>query len=499
MIGLCAPALRFAAAPWLAAFVLVLSACESPQLPPWMQERARPGPPAATTPAPATPEPQTPTPPASAYPTYPGVDRPELAPRPEAASPGQTPSLAPLLARRPPPEGSAPAAPAVPAPPPAQDTSVRVALLLPLSGPNAPIGTAMLNAVQLALFDWADERFELLPYDTGTTPEGAIEAAQFAIGDGARLILGPLLASGVRVVAPSARAAGVPVVAFSSDRTVASGGVFTMGFLPSAEVRRVVGYARSRGLTRFAALAPDNEYGATVVAALREAAAAGGGTVTRVQFYDPSAVDFSSVVRHLADYDSRRHALAAQTKALEGRDDELSKRALARLEKLHTLGELPFDALLLPDGGKRLQSIAALLPFYDIDPNKVRVLGTGQWDEPGLGAEPALVGGWFAAPAPETRAVFESRFQQVYGVKPPRLATLAYDAGALAAVLAKAQGGPKFTVEALTASGGFWGSDGVFRFLKDGTAERGLAVLQVGTTNRRTISKAPETFGPATN
>lgn len=352
----------------------------------------------------------------------------------------------------------------------------------------------MLNAAQLALFDFSDQHFELLIHDTHGTPAGAAEAARFAIGDGAQLILGPLLGTSVSAVADIARAANVKVIGFSSDRTVTGNGVYTMGFFPETEVARVVGYASTQGLRRFAALAPSGVYGETVVEALRQAAARNGGDVTRVRFYDPQTEDFSGVVRELANYNSRRQALLSQRAALAEREDDIAVRALKRLEKLQTIGDLPFDALLLADGGGHLLAIAALLPFYDVDPKKVRMLGTGQWDTPGLGSEPALNGGWHAGPPPAARAEFIAQYEKVYGSKPHRLSTLAYDATALAAVLARAEGGPDFSDAALTTKSGFWGRDGIFRFLADGNVERGLAVLQVEPRTTKVISPSPEAF-----
>lgn len=477
------PAVSSPVASWIAAacVVLLLAACESPRVFGTTQA-VRPAPPGTVAPA----EP-------AARPGAPGTAAPA------ARAPGG-PSLAPYLSPRPgvagTPGAAGPEAP--PAPPPVAG-SVRVGLLVPLSGMNAPLGQAMLNAAQLALFDWADDRFEVVVHDTGDTAEGAERAVQNAIADGAQIILGPLLAQGVRAVAPIARAAGVPVVAFSSDRSVAGAGVYILGFQPIADVRRVVGYARARGRARFAALAPDNDYGRTVVAALRETADASGGAVTQVQLYDPNTTDYSDLIRRFANYDARRQALLAQRRELEARDDEISKRALARLDRLQTLGELPFDALLLPEGGQRLQAIAALLPFFDVDPAKIKMLGTGRWDQSGLGAEPALVGGWYPAPAPDTRAVFEKRYRETFGHAAPRLATLAYDAGALAAVLSRGARGADFSPGALTQAAGFAGSDGIFRLRSDGTNERGLAVLQVHASDTRVVSKAPESFGPATN
>ena len=352
----------------------------------------------------------------------------------------------------------------------------------------------MLNASQMALFQFADDRFELLPHDTGGTADGAFRAAQLAIGDGAQLILGPLLAGSVNAIAPLARAANVPVIAFSSDRSVAGDGVYTTGFLPSAQAERVVQFAAARGLMRFGLLAPDNAYGATVLQAFQATVLRMGAEISRARFYDPNGDDFTDVIREISDFDARKKELERQIAELQGKEDELSLKTLERLEKLQTAGDLPFDALMVADGGRRLQQIAALLPFFDVDPAVVKILGTGQWDLPGLGTEPALVGAWFAAPDPRARTDFVETYRATYGDEPPRLATLAYDTTALATVLAQGEAGPDFSHATLTSPNGYWGRDGIFRLRADGTTDRGLAVLEINRNSNRVIDASPETF-----
>ncbi len=546
MSGFFALRLRLSVLTWPLALMLLLGGCQTSKIPDWLQGQS--GAPQATAPpsqatrapAPAPPASRPATPPNSPdtiqFPFEPppgkaGAETTTIStvwpsplvtgpiaapvqspptPAPAPAAQGETaaipfpedgkawPSLKPYLTQ-PQKNGAAAESRSRSTVPEPTGDSVRVALLVPLSGANAGLGQAMLNAAQLAVFNFADQRFELLVHDTRGTPAGASQAASAAIGDGASMILGPLLAASVRAVGPQARAANVPVTAFSSDRSVAGNGTYTMGFLPSAEIRRIVAYARSKGVKRFAALAPENDYGETVIGALEAAVAANGGTLARVQYYEPYTTDFTDAVRALADYGSRRQALLSQRKELEGRNDEVSRRALKRLERLQTIGELPFDALLLAAGGKRLLAIAALLPFYDIDPGKIRMLGTGQWDVPGLGAEPALINGWFAAPSPTARADFINTYKETYGAESPRLATLAYDATALAVVLARGENGPDFSPQAITMPSGFWGRDGIFRFLPSGIAERGLAVMKVGRRQSEVLSRAPETFQARVN
>ncbi|HSO43723.1 MAG TPA: penicillin-binding protein activator [Rhodospirillales bacterium] len=349
-------------------------------------------------------------------------------------------------------------------PPPPTGDGVRVGLLLPLSGPQAGLGKAMLKAAELALFDLGDQRFELLSYDTKGTPEGASAAAQTALGDGSTLLLGPLLSSSARAVAPIAAAAGVPVVSFSSDRTVAGSGVYILGFTPEAEVRRVMSHAVEAGLTRMAVLAPQDAYGNAVVSEARQAATALGARLIRVQFYDPAGRDFGPAVEAVA------RAQAAGSSP-------------------------PFDALLIADGGERLRGIGAQLPVHGVQQPTVRVLGTGAWDDVTVGSEPALVGGWFAAPSPAYRESFQTQYRDAFGQQPPRLATLAYDATALAAVLAASPSYVPFDRNAIEDPKGFLGRDGIFRFGPDGVVQRGLAVLEVDRGGRRVISEPPTAFG----
>lgn len=373
--------------------------------------------------------------------------------------------------------------------------SVGVALLLPLSGANAQLGQALLDAAQLALFEVGGRTLTLMPRDTGGTPEGAAAAARTAIADGARLILGPLFAAEAAGVVQQARAANVSVVSFSNDRAVAGGGAFILGVPPQSQIERIVGFARSRGLSRFAALVPGNAFGAVVEDALRGAASATGGETVAVERYDAGSTDPTPAVRRLANYEQRRQALAEQKRTLAAQNSQAGRDALRALEGRETIGDLPFEAVLLPDGGDRLLTIAPLLPYYDVDPAQVRLLGMASWDDARLGREPALVGAWFAAPPPDARTDFLRRFRATYGREAPRVATVAYDAVALAAVLAQAPGGADFSPRAIASPNGYDGMDGLFRLLPDGTIERGLAVLEIqrgGGT--RVISPAPRSF-----
>ena len=386
--------------------------------------------------------------------------------------------------------------------------TVTVAFLAPLSGPNGPLGQAMLNAAQLALFELGGveeggdgREIALAPRDTGGTPEGARQAAQEALESGAQLILGPLFSAEVEAVAPLARGRNVPVVAFTNDYAVAGNGVYIIGFTPEMQIERVVGYAAGRGATKFAALVPESVYGQRLTGALQAAVNRLNAQVTRVETYDVALTTqgVSPVVRKLANYDQRHAALLAQRKELTARNDEASRAALRRLQNVETLGDVDFDALIISESGERLKVIAPLLLFYDIDPRRVRSLGPIEWNAPETWTEPALVGGWYPAAPDASQAAFNTAYRAAYGQLPPPRATLGYDATALAVVLARGAAWDQFTREALTASNGFAGIDGIFRLTPAGVAERGLAVKEVGTRAARVVSPPLQSFEKLTD
>lgn len=380
---------------------------------------------------------------------------------------------------------------------------VKVGLLLPLSGSRAEVGQSILNAAQLALFDLAGERFTLVVRDTGGTPEGAAAAAQSVLDAEVSLILGPLFSTSVEAVKPLLAEQDLPLITFSNNNEIADPRTFVMGVTPRTQVDRIIDHAVGQGLRSFAVLAPESPYGNSVVRSLQEAVFRNGVELSRVVFFDPGSPDISAEVRSLADYDQRAAALKAQRRSLSGRSDVAAQRALARLRGRETLGPPNFDGILIPASGRQLLSVAPLMAYYDVDPDEVRFLGTALWDDPSLRREPSLRGAWFPAPPPALWRSFSNRYSQVYGKTPPRVASLGFDAVALAAVLerrARAEGAFLiYTADSITQPVGFSGIDGIFRFLPDGQVQRGLAVLELQPEAFAEVDPAPQAFGQEVN
>ena len=355
---------------------------------------------------------------------------------------------------------SEPQAPAGPAQQPAVagNGQVKVGLLLPLSAAgNAGVAAqSMKNAAEMALAEFQNPNIQLLIKDDVGGPQGAQQGAQQAVEEGAEIILGPLFAASVPATAQVARARGIPVIAFSTDSSVAGRGVYLLSFLPESDVNRIIDYSAGIGKRSYAALLPDNAYGNVVEAAFKTAAGRKGGRIVAFEKY--------------------------------GADRATPARTVAQ-----ALGQA--DALLIADDGDSVVATCDALLAAGANLRNVQLLGTGLWDNPRVFASPALAGGLYAAPDPSGFRAFAGRYRTRFGAEPVRTATLTYDAVALVAALAKTQGGQRYTPEVLTNASGFAGIDGLFRFRSDGTNERGLAVMKVASGGSQPVAGSPKTFG----
>ena len=338
---------------------------------------------------------------------------------------------------------------------------VPVALILPLTagGQSGTVGNALKNAAEMALAEFQNPNIRLIIKDDKGSADGARAAAQEALAEGAELIIGPLFATSVQAVASVAKPAGRPVIAFSTDAAVASPGVYLMSFMAELEVQRVVNFAAQQGRRSFAALIPDTAYGRVVEAAFQQTAAQRGVRVAAIERF---AIDQGQM-----------------------------EAAVGRLTP--ALGQI--DALFVPENADTLPAIGQALQGAGLNSQRVKLLGTGVWNDARSFRVPQLQGGWFAAPDSGGFNAFAQRYQARFGASPIRLASLAYTAMTLVAALTRQHGAQRFSEAVLTNPSGFDGVDGLFRFRQDGMIERGLAVLEIRNGTSVTVNAAPREFG----
>lgn len=330
----------------------------------------------------------------------------------------------------------------------------RVALLVPLTGPDADVGQSIANATTLALIDTRNSSVRMTTYDTGLGVDAAVRKA---VADGNKLILGPLRSDDVIAVANIATPAKVPIISFSNDIGAAGKNVFLMGHLPQQSIDRVVKYAKAQGLTRFGGIVSKDVYGQRALSNITNSVRSAGGTLVSMQEIDGSAASIEAATR-----------------------------------KLGSAGAI--DAVLIADSGKiALSAVPALRKNGQKD---AKILGTDRWNvETSLTSNAAMRGAWYASVPDGNYVKFAAGYRARFGAAPLRISSLGYDSVLLVARVAQNwKVGTAFPVARLTDAEGFVGVDGAFRFFANGQSERMLEVREVQAGKYATIDIAPQSF-----
>ena len=337
---------------------------------------------------------------------------------------------------------------------PTDDTRHRIALLVPMSGDNGLVGNSIANATTMAILDTNASNLRITTYDTAG---GARAAARRAISEGNKLILGPLLANNVPAVLAEARPADVPLISYSNDTSVAGPDVFVMGNIPSQSIERTVEFARGRGSSNFAVIAPTGSYGDTARSAVNDAVRKFGGRVVATETYTRGNTSIVSAAQRLVQQGG-------------------------------------FETVLIADGA-RLAALAAaeLRPAGD---GTTQLLGTELLSgEVGVTRTSAMQGMLFSAVSDGRFKRFSDSYKGRFGGQPYRISTLGYDSVLLTLRVARDwRIGSTFPINELRSEDGFLGLDGAFRFNRRGLIERAMEVREVQDGRVVIVSAAPSTF-----
>ena len=218
---------------------------------------------------------------------------------------------------------------------------------------------------------------------------------------------------------------GILFFSFAADKNLAGECVYLINFFPEDDLIALFNFFPAE--SKIALLYPKNYYGYNINNIIDPIASKSKSLIINRASYEEDLTNARDAIKELSKYELRKYELERQKNILKNKSDEISKKALKKIQKFETVGNVDFTHLILPDYSIRLLEIAPLLPFYDIDPNKVQFVGTGVWDDKAFFDEPALQGSIFSGIEEEKRKDFFKYYEYIYKEKPMRTATIPYD------------------------------------------------------------------------
>ncbi|MCX7560313.1 penicillin-binding protein activator [Sulfitobacter sp. F26204] len=347
------------------------------------------------------------------------------------------------------------------------NAAVPVALLIPRGGSQSDnlLANNLENAARLAIRDLDGVKIDLRVYGTGGNAGTAATMAAQAVGEGAKIIIGPVYGEAANAAGVAVAKQGVNVLSFSNNPTIAGGNVFVLGQSFANTADRLVGYAKRAGKDRIVVLHANDVAGQLGRNAITQAISAKGATLAGT-----------------VDYALSQESVVAAIPRVKATVDNGGANAIFLTTS--SASALPLFAQLLPEAGIKSAS--------------TQYIGLTRWDIPRQTLElPGVQGGWFATPDPAAATAFRQKYNAAYGSDPHPLAGLAFDGIAAVGALVKSRKSNALTGASLTQGAGFRGANGIFRLRRDGTNERGLAVATIRNKSVVILEGAPQAFGGA--
>ena len=327
------------------------------------------------------------------------------------------------------------------------EKTIKVGLLLPLSGEYAGLGKAIYNAVEMALFETESKNIQLIFSDSGDTVDKALLAAQQLEREGASILIGPIFSSQALAIRNKINIK-IPIFSFTNDEAIKQNGLWVLGFSPKQQIKAIFNEMLSNSIRNIAIIVPNSNYGEIALQESRKQSEQNNIKINNIYFYDVLSNDFS----------------------------DLGK--LLKVEK-----NIQYNGLLIIASGKQLKEISARAQYRGIDPKEIKYFGISGWNNPAVLDEPALLGGYFIAPQQSSFEAFVSRYFKIYNSIPLELSGLGYDVLALCSIALKQTESMSDFISFITNSSGFNGIFGFFRVDKSGTIYRKFVSYKVMERN----------------
>ena len=355
--------------------------------------------------------------------------------------------------------------------------TLKVGIMLPLTGKHYQIGNSLLNASQLALNKTQNKNIKFFVRDTGDE-EDITKNFYSLLNEEIDIILGPIFSKNILIIKPLARDENIQIITFSNNSKVMQNNLYIFGLTIEDEIRSILEYSTKSQNKKLAAILPDNEYGKRIKNEITKFHNNKSSQLVKIIMYNPSDPDFYEISKNISEYEQRKINLGLKIKELEALNTEKSKKEIERLKNLDTFGDLPFDSLFIGvENFKQLSMISSILPYYDVDPKKIQYLGNSVWNKDSIIKEPGLNNSLFTSLNRESAENFKQEYLEMFNQKPHPIASLAYDAVGL--VISLNENKKPLNASSLTSKNGFIGINGTFRFLLNGNIERKPSIYRV--------------------
>ena len=298
---------------------------------------------------------------------------------------------------------------------------LKVGVLLPLSGEFQSMGESFLKAIQLALYDISNKDIKIYLKDNKGKSLNTYLAAKEFEEEGIKIVLGPIFYQNLERLGEISK---ITFISLTNKTNQLPKNVIAFGINIDSQIDILKKYFDKMEISKTLFLSPNSEF-ATQSNYIAEKDIL---KFYRTYTYNTNPKKITGEIEKITKYRERKKDLERRIKILEKSDLFKDKNELKELEKMHTLGNVSFDSVLVLDFGERLKSVLTSFMFSDVTNKEVNFFTVNQWFDKTFFNENAMDGLYFPAINFKNFKKYNKKFYKKYNEAPNKVSILAYDA-----------------------------------------------------------------------
>ena len=300
------------------------------------------------------------------------------------------------------------------------ETKIKIGILAPLSGDNAPLGKQILNSLRMALTDISDNNIEIYPKDTKSDPDVTLSSALEFERMGISLVIGPVFHKNLLFLD---KVKNITFLSLTNKTMDLPKNIISSGINSSSQLNTIKKFLEKSDIKKTIFLIPNLNYDLEIKKGIKE---------SKIKFfkqynYDIDPTKLTKQIEKITNYGIRKQNLLDEISRVENSDDFNKEKIIENLEKKYTLGNVKFDSVIITDFDESLKSVITSLLYTDVSPKNKYIITLNQWFDESLLKEINLQPIYYPSINKKNLDEFKKKFSKSFDYEPNYLSLLSYD------------------------------------------------------------------------
>ena len=302
----------------------------------------------------------------------------------------------------------------------AQETKIKIGLLVPLTGDNAELGKQILNSTRLAVKDINSNKIEIYPKDTQSDPNKALQSAIKLKQMGINIVIGPVFYENIIYLD---EIDNITFLSLTNKTLEIPRNVVTAGINSTSQLNTIKKFIKLNELKKTIFLIPNLNYDLEIKNGIKNSRI----KTSKEYFYDIEPTKLTKQIEKITNYEIRKQNLYDEITRVEKSDNPNKEKIIENLKKKYTIGNLSFDSIIIADFNESLKSVVTSLLYTDVSPKEKYFITFNQWFDESLLYEKTSQPIYYPSINKKNLINFEKKFQKEFSQRPNHLSLLSYD------------------------------------------------------------------------